>query len=124
MNYDVPTLGICLGYEIIAVANMGRIKKLEKYNQRLEPVRITEPKDPIFLGLIAEEVMLRKQHSYYVSKLPKDFVKLGESNTCDIEIIKHKSKPIYGFQSHPEVSGVNGLLIMRNFLTMCGFEVI
>jgi GMP synthase (glutamine-hydrolysing) len=124
MNYDVPTLGICLGYEIIAVANLGRIKKLEKYNQRLEPVRITEPKDPIFLGLIAEEVMLRKQHSYYVWKLPKDFVKLGESDTCDIEIIKHKNKPIYGFQSHPEVSGVNGLLIMRNFLTMCGFEVI
>jgi len=124
MNYDVPILGVCLGYEIIAVAYLGRIKKLEKYNQRLEAVRITEPGDPIFQGLISDEVVLRKQHTYYVWKLPRDFVKLAESDTCDIEIIRHKDKPIYGFQSHPEVSGVNGLLIMRNFLTMCGFEVI
>lgn len=124
MNFDVPTLGICLGYEIIAVAHLGRIKKMEKYNQRLETVRITEPGDPIFQGLIADEVTLRKQHTYKVWKMPKDFMKLGESDTCKIEIIRHKDKPIYGFQSHPEVSGINGLLIMRNFLNMCGFEVI
>ena len=59
-----------------------------------------------------------------VWKMPKDFIKLGESETCEIEIIRHKDKPIYGFQSHPEVSGINGLLLIRNFLNMCGFEVI
>jgi len=123
MNYDVPTLGVCLGYEIIAVAHLGRIKKLEKYNQRLETVKITQMDDPIFQGLISDEVTLRKQHTYQVSKMPKDFIKLGESETCEIEIIRHKDKPIYGFQSHPEVSGVNGLLVIRNFLNMCGFEV-
>ncbi len=124
MNYEVPTLGVCLGYEIIAVAHLGRIKKLEKYNQRMEKVRITDMGDPVFQGLISNEVTLRKQHSFMVWKIPKDFVKLGESDTCEIEIIRHKDKPIYGFQSHPEVSGVNGLLIMRNFLNMCGFDVI
>jgi GMP synthase (glutamine-hydrolysing) len=124
MNYDVPTLGVCLGFEIITVAHLGRIRKMEKYNQKLQKVRITQPDDPIFQGLISDEIMLREQHQYQVWKMPKDFVKLGESDTCDIEIIRHKEKPIYGFQSHPEVSGVNGMLIMRNFLTMCGFEVI
>ena len=123
MNFNVPTLGVCLGYEIIAVSYLGRIRKLEKYNQRLETVKVTQMDDPIFRGFISNEVTLRKQHSYQVSKLPKDFIKLGESETCDIEIIRHKDKPIYGFQSHPEVSGVNGMLIMRNFLNMCGFEV-
>lgn len=124
MNYDVPTMGICLGYEIIAVAYLGRIKKMEKYQQKLQSVKITKPDDPIFQGLISDEVMLRKQHQYQVRKLPENFIKLAESDTCDIEIIRHKDKPIYGFQSHPEASGVNGLLIMRNFLNMCGFEVI
>ena len=124
MNYDVPTLGVCLGYEIIAVAYQGRIKKMEKYQQKLQLVRITQPEDPIFEGLISHEVMLREQHQYLVSKMPRDFIKLGESDTCDVEIIRHKDKPIYGFQSHPEVSGINGMLIMRNFLTMCGFDVI
>lgn len=123
MNYDVPTLGVCLGYEVIAVAHMGRIKKMDKYNQKLETVTITNMDDPIFQGLISDQLTLRKQHSYKVWKLPKDFINLAHSESCDIEIIRHKDKPIYGFQSHPEVSGVNGLLIMRNFLNMCGFEV-
>ena len=124
MNFDVPILGICLGYEIIAVAYMGRIKRLEKYQQKLQSVRVIKTNDPIFQGLVSDEVMLRKQHQYQVSKLPPDFIKLAESDICEIEIIRHKDKPIYGFQSHPEVSGINGLLIMRNFLNMCGFEVI
>jgi GMP synthase (glutamine-hydrolysing) len=124
MNYDVPTLGICLGFEIIAVAYLGRIRKMEKYQQKLQPVRITQPEDPIFQGLISNEITLREQHQYKVTKLPENFLKLGESDICDIEIFRHKDKPIYGFQSHPEVSGVNGMLIMRNFLLMCGFEVI
>ncbi len=124
MNYDVPVMGVCLGYEIIAVAHLGRIKKMAKYNQRMETVRITDPEDPIFQGLISDEVTLRKQHQYMVWKMPKDFIKLGESDSCEIEIIRHRKKPVYGFQSHPEVSGVNGLLIMRNFLNMCGFNVI
>ena len=97
---------------------------MEKYQQKLQQVRVTKPSDPIFQGLISDEIMLREQHQYLVSKLPKDFIKLGESDICEIEICRHKDKPIYGFQSHPEVSGVNGMLIMRNFLTMCGFEVI
>jgi GMP synthase (glutamine-hydrolysing) len=123
MNYDVPTLGVCLGYEIIAVAYQGRIKKMEKYQQKLQQVRITMPEDPIFHGMITREIMLREQHQYQVWKMPRDFIKLGESDTCEFEIIRHKDRPIYGFQSHPEVSGVSGMLIMRNFLTMCGFKV-
>jgi len=124
MNFDVPTIGFCLGYEIIAVAYRGRIRRMDSYLKKMLRVKITQPDDPIFHGLISDEIILRQQHQYQVSQLPPDFVKLGESEICDIEIIRHKTKSIYGFQSHPEVSGVNGLLIIRNFLTMCGFEVI
>jgi GMP synthase (glutamine-hydrolysing) len=123
MNFEVPILGICLGYEIIAVAYMGRIKRMDKYQQKLQSVRIIKKDDLIFQGLDSDVVMLRKQHQYQVSKMPPDFIKLADSDICELEIIRHKEKPIYGFQSHPEVSGINGLLIMRNFLNMCGFEV-
>ena len=124
MNFNVPTIGFCLGYEIITVAYRGRIKRMDHYLKKMLKVTITQPEDPIFQGLISNEVILRQQHQYQVAQLPPDFVKLGESEVCDIEIIRHKSKPVYGFQSHPEVSGINGLLIVRNFLNMCGFEVI
>jgi GMP synthase (glutamine-hydrolysing) len=123
MNYEVPVLGICLGFEIIAVAYLGRIRKMEKYQQKLQKVSITQPEDPIFKGLLSDEILLREQHIYKVTQMPKNFIILGESEICEIEIFRHKDKPVYGFQSHPEVSGVNGMLIMRNFLIMCGFEV-
>ena len=60
-----------------------------------------------------------KRHAYFVSELPPDFESLGTSETCTTEIIRHKHKPIYGFQSHPEVSGADGLLMVKNFLRIC-----
>lgn len=119
MNFDVPIIGFCLGHEIIAAAYRGRIKKLDKYHQKKDLVRITQD-DPIFEGLGTTEVRLVKQHSYHVSELSSDFISLAESDTTPNEIIRHREKPIYGFQAHPEVSGAQGLLMVKNFLKMCG----
>ncbi len=119
MNFDVPTLGICLGHEAIAAAYRCRIKKLEKYHQKKEVVRITQD-DPIFEGIETKEVKLVKQHSYHVSELSRHFISIAESDTTPNEIIKHKEKPIYGFQSHPEVSAGEGMVMVKNFLKMCG----
>lgn len=119
MNFDVPVIGFCLGHEIIAAAYRGRIKKLEKYHQKREIVRLVQD-DPIFAGVDAKEVGLVKRHSYHVSELPTDFIVLGESDTTPHEIIRHKEKQIYGFQAHPEVSGGEGMKMVKNFLSMCG----
>lgn len=119
MNFDVPTIGFCLGHEIIAAAFRGRIKKLDKYHQKKETVRIIK-EDPIFEGLETTEVDLVKRHSYHVSELSSDLIALAESDTTPHEIIRHKDRPIYGFQSHPEVSGRQGLILVENFLKMCG----
>lgn len=120
MNYDVPILGFCLGHEIIAVAYKGRIKKCPEYHGRKENVHITEMNDPIFKDLKSSELSLTKRHQFHVSDLPPSFVSLAKSDTTPNEIIKHKEKPIYGFQSHPEVSGEDGLLMVKNFLDICG----
>jgi len=123
INFKVPVLGFCLGHEIIAVAYRGRIKKLPEYNIKKEKVKILDTTDPIFNGLTNNEIMLQKRHHYQVSEIPPDFINLAESETCLHEIIRHKTKPIYGFQSHPEVSGSEGLLIVSNFIKMCGLDV-
>ena len=119
MNFDVPIIGLCLGHEIIAAAYRGRIKKLPEYHGRKELITITRPDDPIFEGLKSNEVMLQKKHGFHVAELPESFISLATSETTTTEIIKHKEKPIYGFQSHPEVASVDGLLMIKNFLKMC-----
>lgn len=122
MNFDVPTIGFCLGHEILAIAHRGRIRKLSEYQSKKDFVVIDKPGDPIFKGLNKTEISLQKKHSFHLSVLPPEFVKLGHSTACPFEIIRHKDKPLYGFQSHPEVSGPDGILMIRNFLKMCGIE--
>jgi len=119
MNFDVPIIGFCLGHEIIAAAYRGRIKRLPDYHGKKELVTITDMSDPIFEGLQSNEVVLQKKHSFHVPEIPPDFISLATSDTTKTEIIKHKTKPIYGFQSHPEASGPDGILMVSNFLRMC-----
>ena len=119
MNFDVPILGFCLGHEIIAVAHRGRIKKLPERRAKKELVTITKPDDPIFEGLNSTTVSLTKRHSFHVSELPASFISLAESSTTPNEIIRHKEKPIYGFQAHPEVSGDDGIRMIQNFFKIC-----
>lgn len=120
MNFQVPTIGFCLGHEIIAVASLGRIRKLPDYHAKKEKIHILDHADPIFDQIQDEEILLQKKHHYHVTELPESFVTLGKSEACPHEIIRHRDKPLYGFQSHPEVSGPVGIQIMRNFFTLCG----
>lgn len=122
MNFDVPVIGFCLGHEIIAVSYRSRIKKLSEYQRKKEVVRITKADDPIFDGINKKEISLVKRHSYHVSEIPSVLVSLAESDTSPNEVIKHKDKPIYGFQAHPEVSGPDGIKIMENFFKICGIK--
>lgn len=123
MNFNVPFLGICLGHEIISVAHGGRVKKLPEAQKKKEVIIIDKPDDPIFHGINKEEIILKEQHQFHVFKRPDNFITLAHSEICPHEIIRHKNKKIYGFQSHPEVSGVDGILIMRNFLKFCGYDI-
>jgi GMP synthase (glutamine-hydrolysing) len=123
MNFDVPVIGFCLGHEIITVAHRGRLKKLPDYLTKKIQITVTKPDDPIFAGLDTAELYLTRRHHFHVSELPPDFESLAKSDITPNEIIRHKSKPIYGFQTHPEVSGENGLLMIGNFLKMCNLPV-
>ena len=123
MNFAVPTIAFCLGHEILAVAYRGRLKKLPDFKSKKTKITITNMDDPIFEGLQSNELYLRRRHHFHVSDLPADFESLAKSEITPNEIIKHKVKPLYGFQAHPEVSGSEGLIMIKNFLKMCDFEV-
>lgn len=120
MNFDVPVLGLCLGFEILSIAFRGRIKRMTSPVNKKERIRILDITDPIFDGFETSEILIKEKHTHYVSELPPDFINLGESDSCQYEIARHVDKPIYGFQGHPEVSGKDGIRIMRNFIRMCG----
>jgi len=121
MNLDVPVLGFCLGHEILAVAYGGRIGPMPARRQKWGWVDVDDPEDPIFSGLPEARVRIRMQHHHQLVRLPRDFRRIGSSSRCPLEVVRHVEKPLYGFQGHPEVSGPEGWLIMRNWFAMCGY---
>lgn len=122
MNFKVPVIGFCLGHEIIAIAFGGTIEQLPHRQYKVQEVIIDNLKNPIFKGL-KKKIYLREKHYNHVNRLPKDFKIIAHSIICPIEVMKHKKKKIYGFQSHPEVSGEEGYIIMKNFCNMCGINL-
>jgi GMP synthase (glutamine-hydrolysing) len=114
-NIEIPTLGICLGHQIIGLLNGSKIRA-KKMIDKMERIKILQEND-LFQGIqnLAE---FREEHSEFIS-LPKNFIRLAKSESCDNESMKHKNMNIYGVQFHPEVSGDNGKQLFKNFLKLC-----
>ena len=95
-----PLLGICAGFQAIATA-FG--EELEYRNRSINGVINIEAvnKDSIFGD--KEQFRVFESHKYFLSQPPAEFITLAKS-AFNIEAIKHISKPIYGFQFHPEVT--------------------
>lgn len=73
--------------------------------------------DPIFAGL-PRTMIMRCSHYCEVKKLPKDFVLLASGPHCKIEAMRHKTRPLYGTQFHPEayeIPFLHGKILLRNF---------
>ena len=58
-------------------------------------------------------------HGDYVDEVPKSFKVIAKTSNGMVQAIQHKSKPIYGVQFHPEISGKSGELLLDNFLNLC-----
>lgn len=115
---DLPILGICLGQQLIAKTLGGVVKTGTHGGFAQIDIEIVE-KDDLFLNL-PSKISVWSSHSDEVSELPKDFIHLARSKYCNYEAIKHKNRPLYGVQFHPEVSHTNdGEDILLNFLRVC-----
>jgi GMP synthase (glutamine-hydrolysing) len=113
-----PILGICAGHQFMARFFGGAVKPSEIPEFGKVQVRIIK-KDVIFKNL-PEKSIVWESHNDEVNKLPNDFVILAESDSCKVQAMKHKIKPFYGLQFHPEVEHTEfGDLIFKNFIKIC-----
>lgn len=98
-------LGICLGCQVIADTFGGKIEPAENLEIGFKKIR-TVGKNPI-LKKVKKNFYTFSYHYDYISKLPKSFENFASSDSCNVHIIKHKKKPIYGVQFHPEFDEAN-----------------
>jgi GMP synthase (glutamine-hydrolysing) len=117
----VPTLGICLGHQVVSHHFGGQLADCSEEQDKMEDVFLSGI-DPLLAGL-KSPAKLREAHRYYVSRPPDGFLVLGRTKAGTVEIIRHPNRPVYGLQSHPEVSGPDGERIIRNFLGICRLNI-
>jgi carbamoyl-phosphate synthase small subunit len=100
LNKEKPVFGICLGSQLLGIASGASTFKL-KYGHRSH-------NQPVIQHESSKCYVTSQNHGFAVDhkKLKGDylpyFINLND-NTC--EGIKHKSKPIFATQFHPEASG-------------------
>lgn len=77
--------------------------------------------DPLFDGMLTS-IRVAERHRWCIVGLGAELVSLARSSFGH-EIIRHKNKPIYGLQFHPEIDPVHlgGDEILDRILSSLGF---
>ncbi|MGC8998275.1 MAG: glutamine-hydrolyzing GMP synthase [Candidatus Bathyarchaeia archaeon] len=119
-DLGLPVLGLCYGHQLIAQIFGGKVGPAKRKEFGSAYVIIGKP-----VGVLKD--LSRKErvwmsHSDAVFSAPPEFDVLAYTQNCPVAAFKHKTKPIYGLQWHPEVvHTVNGTKMLRNFIfEVCG----
>jgi len=119
LGREIPTLGVCLGHQVIAYAFGGEIVQAKRLIHG-KTSEIRHDGDELFEGL-PDPFEATRYHSLVVNRLslPGCFRIIAETTDDDREImgIRHEKFPIWGVQFHPEsILTVHGKQLVKNFL--------
>ena len=119
LDLDVPTLGICLGMQVIARALGGRVGSGEYGGYADVTVEIDDEGDPL-VGSLAPETRVWASHADEVKELPEGFTLTAHSDVCGVEAMSDVGRGLYGVQWHPEVAHTErGQEVFENFRSIC-----
>jgi GMP synthase (glutamine-hydrolysing) len=115
LKIDLPVLGLCYGHQIIAQLINGQIKPAICKEYGITDVSIDKTVG-VLEGLNSKETVWMS-HGDTVFEVPPEFESLAHTNNCPVAAYRHKKKPIYGLQWHPEVIHTKkGQQMLSNFI--------
>ena len=78
--------------------------------------RILDPDEPLFHA-VPSHTTVWMSHGDQVHDAGDAFIPLAATATCPVAAVRHRERPVYGLQFHPEVAHTPyGTLILGNFL--------
>lgn len=116
-DIGIPTLGICLGFQMIAAHIGAKVATGEKREFGVHPLRIAKA-DPLFRGM-KRTTMVLQSHGDKIFPSRKLTI-LGSTDNAPVAAGRHKH--LVGVQFHPEVTdSVEGPKLFENFCVhLCG----
>ncbi len=118
LDSQVPVLGVCFGHQLMARAFGAEVVMDGRHVLGMVKTQVLAD-DPIFEGL-PKSLMLLESRYEVVKSLPKGFHLLASSETSMIAAMKHRNRPLYGVQFHPErytKENPDGMRVAGNFVT-------
>ena len=116
LGLSMPTLGVCLGHQAIAVAFGGRVTRAPEPRHG-KTSEISHDGKGLFTGL-SNPFVATRYHSLVIVDLPEVLEVTAHSEDGIVQGVRHRELPIYGVQFHPEsVMTIEGMGLLKNFLS-------
>ena len=116
----VPVLGICYGFQAMALALGGEVARtgLREYGGTTVESRDSSPgAESVLLRGIPREQSVWMSHGDAVQGAPEGFTVLAASSGAPVAAFEETDRALYGVQWHPEVRhSTFGQHLLRNFL--------
>jgi GMP synthase (glutamine-hydrolysing) len=114
-DLPIPILGICYGFQLMALHYGGSVSKLTMREYGKTAVHHS-CLVPLFKD-VPETSVMWMSHADSVSKVPPGFELLAATDNCEISAFQKEGILRYGVQFHPEVHhSVYGINLLRNFV--------
>ena len=119
LNSSVPILGVCFGHQMMAHAFGSEVIEDGQHVLKFVKTKILAT-DGLFEGLPKTLTLMESRYEI-VKSLPKGFELLATSETSSVAAMKHRRRPLYGVQSHPERYSKDyphGNVVVGNFVRL------
>jgi GMP synthase (glutamine-hydrolysing) len=116
----LPILGICYGMQVCCQMLGAHIAPAASREYGRATLKVLRD-DPL-LRNVPPETTVWMSHGDQVQASGGDLIALASTSTCPVAAVRHKTRPIYGVQFHPEVEHTPcGNQVFINFLyDICG----
>lgn len=119
-DLNIPILGVCYGMQAachLLGGKVGTSERREYGRTRLEVVS-----DDRFVAHLPRKTNVWMSHGDMVTDFGPDFDVLAKTENCPNAVVKHRTRPLFGVQFHPEVTHTpEGSQLLRNFIyDVCG----
>ncbi len=115
-DLGIPILGICYGMQLVCEALGGTVHPSPAREYGRAECRVLDRREDLFHA-VPQTTTVWMSHGDQVRDAGRDFVPLAATAICPVAAVRHRDRPVYGLQFHPEVSHTPyGALILGNFL--------
>lgn len=117
LEFEKPVLGICYGLQTLAHSiEPESVEQAEKREFGRAKILIDDDTD--LLRDVENESIVWMSHGDHIRNLPGPYEVIAHTSNAPVAAVRHREKPIYGVQFHPEVvHTTQGKQILENFVT-------